>query len=369
MDETGSMDDNTLREGRFIVRVNRFVGIVESGREKIHVFIPNTGRMLELLIPGSRVLLAPSPGKYSRKITHVFYRGNPVFINSIEANGVFMRLLEKKPPLGRFVSILSREVINGKHRFDFILGDSEGRGILAELKSCTLGWKNISSFPDAPTIRGRDHVLALGNAGGALIFLIFHSNISLFMPNFHTDYEFYSALMDNRKKIEMHALSVEYDENCSIMNFRPVRIILPQVEPRGCYLILLHNDTGRYIDVGSIKRIFFPAGYYMYCGNGRRNLFGRIACQRRITKNKHWHVDYIKEFMKTVADFPIVTSRYDECDLAGELVRMGGRVIPRFGSSDCSCTGHLFHFPDNPLHDEAFWDMVFFIRYNEYLTG
>ncbi|MFX1370196.1 MAG: hypothetical protein ACFFAY_16520, partial [Promethearchaeota archaeon] len=52
------MDKNgDITSGIFLERPNRFLGIVEVENEPVEVFIPNPGRMYELLTPRRRVYL------------------------------------------------------------------------------------------------------------------------------------------------------------------------------------------------------------------------------------------------------------------------------------------------------------------------
>ncbi len=46
---------SNLVEGRFKVRLNRFLALVDVKGQEVAVHVPNTGRMRELLVPGYRV--------------------------------------------------------------------------------------------------------------------------------------------------------------------------------------------------------------------------------------------------------------------------------------------------------------------------
>ena len=61
MDYTGD-----LVEGRFKVRLNRFLALVEVNGREAGVHVANSGRMRELLVPGYRVLLKPRPGPHRK---------------------------------------------------------------------------------------------------------------------------------------------------------------------------------------------------------------------------------------------------------------------------------------------------------------
>ena len=358
-------------EANFINRENRFVGIVEIAGKRHSVYIPNTGRLGELLIPGVRVLLSPSGGKYKYKMQYVIYKGNPVFIDSVECNRIFYELIQRGdiPALTGYHSV-KREPPYKNHRFDFLLtGASSSNGmqeLFVELKSCTLAWNNIASFPDAPTQRGVEHIKALSESRrGLIVFFILHSNIEYFIPNYHTSFEFYRTIMDYKDHIEMAAYSVEYGKNLEITGVKNVEIILPELKPKGCYLLVYENTANFTKDVGVLGSIRFPPGFYIYVGSGRNNLFKRIEHHRRKSRTKRWHLDYIKESFKLICDVPIVTERDIECSLADKMIELGGEGVSRFGSSDCACKSHLFYFSGNPIHRNDFWDMALKERFQD----
>ena len=257
---------------------------------------------------------------------------------------------------------ITREPCFRDHRFDFSLSENlsgDRDKLFIELKSVTLAWDNTASFPDAPTIRGVEHIRALSDSRkGMLVFLIFHSNIDYFIPNYHTDFEFYKTLVDHKENIQISAFSVEYGVNLDINGLKEVEIILPHVKPSGSYLLIYSNSSCRIADVGHLGGISFPEGFYIYVGSGKKNLFKRIEYHRRNSVKKHWHVDYIKNHFKLIMDIPIVTHRDIECILAEKIIELGGKGIKGFGSSDCRCNSHFFFFASNPLYSEDFWDMI-----------
>jgi sugar fermentation stimulation protein A len=52
-----------------------------------------------------------------------------------------------------------------------------------------------------------------------------------------------------------------------------------------------------------------------------------------------------------------------ECELAKDLIALGGRPVPGFGSSDCkACVSHLVFFSDPPLLNPGFTEIIFRYR-------
>ncbi len=361
----------SLREALFIRRQNRFVGTAHLDGKNTTVYIPNTGRLAELLIPNRKVLLAPCAGKHRYKLRYVIYKDNPVFIDSVGTNAVFAELLaEGKVPGLEDFRMVHREVPCGKHRFDFLLENSRGREIYLELKSCTLAWKNVAAFPDAPTVRGLHHLLALRESGrGMVVFFILHQGVRLFTPDYHTHYAFYQTLKECSGEVPVMACAAEYGANYTITGASPSRVLLPEVRPAGSYMLVLKNPVSFVSAVGSLGEVEFVPGYYVYAGSGMGNLFARIGRHLRKRGPTHWHIDYVKGRMELTRDLPIVGTENRECLLAAKMTAMGGAVIPGFGSSDCRCAGHFHYFSHNPMERECFWDLVLEERFGSYTGG
>jgi sugar fermentation stimulation protein A len=122
------------------------------------------------------------------------------------------------------------------------------------------------------------------------------------------------------------------------------------------------------VEVGALGTITFLPGWYVYAGSARKNLSRRINRHlRKIRKQKHWHIDYLTPFAKTIKALPIMSYRNLECRLAAALGKLGGKAIPRFGASDCRCGSHLYYFQNSPIKDRAFVEMFLRYRHRESL--
>ena len=360
--------NSSLIEAVFMTRLNRFVAEVSIGGAIAGVHVPNTGRLSELAIPGTKVLLVPSPGKYPYKIRYMYYDGYPVMIDSTYSNRIFWELLKQGNVPGlEGLEPVRREPAVGSSRFDFLMKDREGKELFIELKSCTLAWNSVASFPDAVSERASGHVRHLAETGrGILVLFLLHRNLTCFVPNYHTDYEFYRTLLKHRHDLSILALSAVYDSGLTIGSLRPVPVLMPETGPGGSYLLVLRNDMNRNISVGGLGDLWFRKGYYVYAGSGKTNVFTRIAYHRGTQKRKHWHMDYIKEHMKIISDIPFVTGDDIECSLGREMAALGGEPVPGFGSSDCRCLSHLHYFRDPPNLRREFWDYVLETRFGSF---
>jgi sugar fermentation stimulation protein A len=142
---------------------------------------------------------------------------------------------------------------------------------------------------------------------------------------------------------------------------------------RGSYLIILELPESIQVEPGSLGTLTFAPGWYVYAGSAQKNLSRRVNRHlRKIRKQKHWHIDYLTPWAKTIKAFPIMSYRNLECELARTLAKLGGGAIPGFGSSDCRsgpgkqrCPSHLYYFADPPLRNRAFVDLLLRFRHRE----
>lgn len=203
-------------EGIFIQRINRFEAIIETEYEKLTVHVPNTGRMKEYLIPGCKVILQDSDNpvrKHRYSLLHVYKNDKLVCVNSMYANRIFEEAYEKGR-INWLKGTLRREVTFGNSRIDFF---AEGDlSTFIEIKSCTFESEGICMFPDAPTERGRKHVLELIKAvhngyNTAIVIISMMDFTTAFTPYYDIDPLFGEVL----KRAWLEGVSVKA-YNCSL---------------------------------------------------------------------------------------------------------------------------------------------------------
>lgn len=219
----------------FISRPNRFQAYVNFKGAEIMVHVPNTGRCKEILIPGSKVLLREELNP-SRKTLYDLISGykNDKIINidSQIPNKVVDEALKNKriQKLVRY-NMVQREKTFGNSRFDFRLCNDLGEEYYLEVKGVTLELEGKTMFPDAPTERGRKHLLELIEAkksgfGAGVLFLIQMSNISEFYPNDDMDSDFGDALRLAKKSgVDIFAYECEVGEKFITLG-KSVQVIL-----------------------------------------------------------------------------------------------------------------------------------------------
>lgn len=186
-------------------KVNRFLCLVKINGGVEEASVPSSGRLTELMTPGRRVLVeaASSPNRKTGYTLRAAWRnGRWVLVDSTAPNRLVAELVES----GGFrlfpgYTKARREYSIGAHRFDLLL---EGKGappVIVEIKSVTLVEDKVARFPDAPTERGRRHVLELARLNGkglksAVLFVIQRSDAACFRPNWRTDPAFGGALRE-----------------------------------------------------------------------------------------------------------------------------------------------------------------------------
>lgn len=187
----------------FKARPNRFLGEVETDGGRALCFIPNPGRMEELLHPDAKVYLLERVSEHRKTrfdLVLVDLDGTLVSVDSRVPNRVVAEAVEGgRLPEFHGLRIEKREPVFGHSRLDFRLAGASN-AMLLEVKSCTLVVDGTAIFPDAPTERGRRHLNALVRAleagRAAVLFLIQRSDADTFRPNDETDPQFAGALRD-----------------------------------------------------------------------------------------------------------------------------------------------------------------------------
>ncbi|MHA1485128.1 MAG: hypothetical protein ACTSPR_07415, partial [Candidatus Thorarchaeota archaeon] len=92
------MPQKNVVEGRLIERPNRFLGVVDIDGIQVEAFIPNPGRMYELMVAGKRVYLRQAIGnrrKTQYNLIGVEHAGVLVSIDSILPNRFMKRMLHE----------------------------------------------------------------------------------------------------------------------------------------------------------------------------------------------------------------------------------------------------------------------------------
>lgn len=121
----------------------------------------------------------------------------------------------------------------------------------------------------------------------------------------------------------------------------------------GSYALVVDLPHAVALAIGRGKPTSLLPGRLVYCGSALAGLRARIDRHRRTEKRRHWHVDYLLEHGLLAEVWIARSPERLECLLADHLDRFpqGALAIPRFGSSDCRCPGHLVRWYDR-IHGE-----------------
>jgi sugar fermentation stimulation protein A len=202
-----------LIPAKFIDRPNRFLGIVKIGSEERQCFIPNPGRMMELLCKGVEVYLRKEEASHRKTdfdLVLVNHNGTLVSIDSRVPNKLLHEAItECKLSEFEGFHVSRSEPMFHDSRFDLLLKNHETQ-IMLEAKSCTLVEEKVALFPDAPTKRGSRHMLtlieALAYGRTAVVFVIQRNDVEEFRPYHQNDPVFSHSLIQAAENgVEIYA--------------------------------------------------------------------------------------------------------------------------------------------------------------------
>ena len=242
---------NTLT-GTFLSRPNRFLAHVMVDGKEVVCHVKNTGRLKELLIPGTEVILQHHPdAAASERKTEYSLIGvaKPGVTTNTETSAqiqprTWVNIDSQAPNQAAYEWLTAgeglpfcprpqnvrREVRYGESRFDLSFTDC-GQPWFMEVKGVTLDVNGTAMFPDAPTERGIKHLDELGAAvkdgyGAAVLFVIQMKGISAFTPHAERHPEFAEALKRAKKNgVHVWAYDCVVTEN-SMKIDAPVRVVL-----------------------------------------------------------------------------------------------------------------------------------------------
>jgi sugar fermentation stimulation protein A len=359
----------------FFRRPNRFVVVCHLNGKTIKAFLPNPGRLWELLLPGAVLYLEKSP-QAERKLPYTVVaierEGRPVMAHTHRTNDLVEHLLRSGTIPGlEGAEMIKREIQHGNSRFDFLLKRGKEE-VYLEVKSCTLFGRQVAMFPDAVTARGKKHVEELAELkdrgkSGAVVFLICWTKARFFMPDYHTDLEFSKTLLAAKDRVSFLPVGLEIKPDLSLTSKArlleiPWKILEKEVEDRGSYILILRLPVRRTLNIGKLGRMKFRAGYYLYAGSALKNLTQRLERHKRERKKLFWHIDYLRAHAEIRLSLPIRASDPLECRLAGALKKISDWQVPNFGCSDCSCGSHLFGMTKDPIHTPEFISLLQYFR-------
>ena len=191
------------------------------------------------------------------------------------------------------------------------------------------------------------------------------------MPDYHTDLNFSQTLLAVRKQVKILPIAIPWTKKMTIKTPAkeltiPWDYLKKEVVDSGSYILLLELIKKKTCKVGSLGKVSFPKGHYLYVGSAMANLSARIARHKRKDGKKfHWHIDFLREIADDFVALPIRSSKREECTLSKAVGNCFSEYHFGFGSSDCHCPSHLYYSKNNPLHLRKFHDLLESFRMRE----
>jgi sugar fermentation stimulation protein A len=181
--------------------------------DPVEAHLPDPGRLRELLVTGRRVMVAPaaSPNRRTRwtmALVRTPAGDGWVSLDTTLPNRLLARAFAEAGTSDALSELpgwkLDRaEAVFGASRFDFLLADAEGLGMILEAKSVTLVEDGRALFPDAVPARGARHVremaeLARGGMPATVIFVAQREDVESIEAAWEIDPDFADALAEAR---------------------------------------------------------------------------------------------------------------------------------------------------------------------------
>jgi sugar fermentation stimulation protein A len=183
-------------------RVNRFVLQAEDATgQMVSVFLPNTGRLQELLVPGAELAVAPTDRQGKTSCDAQLVRNGELWVildNRLTMRLVGRALAERRLPGWSDWPAWRAEVACGRHRLDFASADP-ARPAWLEVKASNLVIDGTARFPGAPSVRAVAHLELLtrlqesGQPAG-VVFVVGRPDAVAFGPHGSMDPAFAAAL-------------------------------------------------------------------------------------------------------------------------------------------------------------------------------
>lgn len=222
----------------FIRRPNRFTSVVKVSNVEKMVYLPDPGRLEELLIPGAEVIIEKrrNSGKTHHDLLLVETQSFPdkeplmVSVDSRLPNKLFKWLISERL-LNYFgnIKMIKSEPKVDHGRLDYYIESTNGKHFI-ELKSVNLlDASGTARFPDAPTKRGTKHLnelMILKKQGYTcwIFFLIVRNDALSFSPFFERDPLFSETLQKAWKVgVKIKALKFDIDLNIHFLGEMPVK--------------------------------------------------------------------------------------------------------------------------------------------------
>ena len=112
---------------------------------------------------------------------------------------------------------------------------------------------------------------------------------------------------------------------------------------KGIYCLIIEVKGDIKLKIGSLGKIWFEKGNYVYVGSSQNNLEKRVKRHLSGKKKMHWHIDYLlaSPYARINHVLCKIAKKKEECKTA-KLLSATEIPVKGFGCSDCKCNSHLF---------------------------
>jgi len=194
--------------GVFLRRLNRFMAEVELDNNMILAHLPNSGRLVTVLVPKARAFLRKE-SRIGRKSGYDLFAversGVPIIVDTRFSTIAATATIEK----GQFEPLKGYSVAKQNAKVDHALIDlllKRGKQrFFLEVKCVTHVVNHVAMFPDAPTLRGRKHLITLMNlaesgTGAGVLFSVQRPDARRIRPYHEMDPRFGKLLQEAAEK-------------------------------------------------------------------------------------------------------------------------------------------------------------------------
>lgn len=231
-----------LIPGKLIKRYKRFLADVElDSGDIVTAHCPNTGTMKACSEPGRNVYLSfhDNPKrKYKYTWEIIKMPTSLVGVNTLLPNRLVYHSIKagRLETFAKYNEVRAEVKVGEKHRLDLMLSKNGPNPCYPdpcyiEIKNCSLVEGKTACFPDAVTVRGRNHLielqrLAASGCRAVIFFLVNRMDAEIFKPADHIDPEYGKELRkarDNGIEIMVYDVSIDL-KKISLRNSIPYEL-------------------------------------------------------------------------------------------------------------------------------------------------
>jgi len=156
--------ESKLEKGVFLRRINRFLVEAKLEGKRVLAHLPNSGRLLTVLIPEARAFLkkqSSTERKTSYDLFAIEHSGVPIIVDTRFSTVPAQEAIQQ----GLFTALKGYSVIRPNKKVNHskldLLLQRGSKQFFLEIKCVTHVADGLAMFPDAPTLRGRKHLKTL----------------------------------------------------------------------------------------------------------------------------------------------------------------------------------------------------------------